>query len=206
MKTGLREAIVRQFGRPSGFVGRLVGLIMARRPSNLERNRRMIELLAIRDGDRVLEIGFGPGVAIEMAARRVGSGTVVGVDHSELMRREASRRNRAAIAAGHVHLHLGSADALPAFKEPFDVLMASNVHLFLDDPVATLRRWLAVMRPGSRIALTHQSRKQAASNADTARDAERIAADLRAAGFTDVRIETLEMKPVNAACVLGRRP
>jgi len=67
-------------------------------------------------------------------------------------------------------------------------------------------RFLAITRPGGRVAITHQSRKQAATNADTAQDAERIAADLRAAGFTDVRIETLEMKPVNAACVLGRRP
>ncbi len=206
MKSKLREAIVRQFGRPSGFAGRLVGLIMARRPSNLERNRRMIELLPIRDGDRILEIGFGPGMAIEMAARRAGSGKVVGVDHSELMLRQAARRNRAAIEAGRVHLYLASADALPPFPEPFDEVMASNVLLFLDDPASTLRRWLAVMRPGGWIAVTHQSRKQAATNADTARDADRIAAGLRAAGFTDVRIETLEMKPVNAACVLGRRP
>jgi hypothetical protein len=84
--------------------------------------------------------------------------------------------------------------------------MASNVHLFLDDPVSTVRGWLAVMRPGGSIAITHQSRKQNATDADTVGGADRIAADLRAAGFTDVRIETLEMKPVNAACVLGRRP
>lgn len=205
-KTKLRDAIVEQFGRPSGLVGRLVGYILAIRSSNRERNRRTIELLQIRDGDRILEVGFGPGLAIEMAARLVGSGEVVGVDHSEIMLRQASRRNRAAIDAGRVELHVGSADALPAFTVPFDKVMASNVLLFLDDPVATLRTWLPLMRPGGSIAITHQSRRQAATDADTARDAEQIAADLRGAGFTDVRIETLEMKPVNAACVLGRRP
>jgi SAM-dependent methyltransferase len=202
----LRSRIVAQFGHPTGIVGRLVGLVMATRPSNRERNRRTIELLQIRDSDRVLEIGFGPGLAIEMAARLVGSGKVVGVDHSEIMLRHASRRNRAAIAAGRVQLHLASAAALPPFIELFDKVMASNVHMFLDDPVATLRRWLAITRPGGWVAITHQSRKQAATDADTAQGADRIAADLRAAGFTDVRIETLEMKPVNAACVLGRRP
>jgi ubiquinone/menaquinone biosynthesis C-methylase UbiE len=179
---------------------------MASRSSNRERNRRAIELLQICGSDRVLEIGFGPGLAIEMAARLAESGKVVGVDHSEIMLRQASRRNRAAIGAGRVQLHLASADALPPFAEPFDKVMASNVHMFLDDPVSALRRWLAIMRPGGRIAITHQSRAQGATDAATARGADRIAADLRAAGFTDVRIETLEMKPVNAACVLGRRP
>ncbi len=205
-RRSLRSRIVAQFGQPTGIFGRLVGLVMATRPSNRERNRRTIELLQIRDGDRVLEIGFGPGLAIEMAARLAGSGKVVGVDHSEIMLRQASRRNQAAIGAGRVQLHLASADALPPFPEPFDKVIASNVHMFLDDPVSTLRLWLAIMRPGGWIAITHQSRKQGATDADSAQGADRIAADLRAAGFTDVRIETLEMKPVNAACVLGRRP
>jgi ubiquinone/menaquinone biosynthesis C-methylase UbiE len=202
----LRSKIVAQFHQPTGVAGRLVGLVMATRPSNRERNRRTVQLLQIRDGDRVLEIGFGPGLAIEMAARLAPNGKVVGVDHSEIMLRQASRRNRAAIAAGRVQLHLGSASSLPAFNESFDKVMASNVLMFLDDPVATLRQWLAVTRPGGWIAITHQSRKKGATDADSARDADQIGADLRAAGFTNVRIEILEMKPVNGACVLGNRP
>ena len=202
----LRSRIVAQFGQPTGVVGRLVGLFMATRPSNRERNRRTVDLLQIQDGDRVLEIGFGPGLAIEMAARLARSGKVVGVDHSEVMLRQAARRNRAAIAAGRVQLHLAAADALPPFTHLFDKVLASNVHMFLDDPVSTLQRWLVITRPGGWVAITHQSRKQGATDADTAQGAGRIAADLRAAGFTEVRIETLEMKPVNAACVIGRRP
>ncbi len=85
-------------------------------------------------------------------------------------------------------------------------VMASNVHMFLEEPVSALCRWLAAMRPGGLIAITYQSRKRGATDADSASGAERIAADLRAAGFTEVRIEILEMKPVNAACVLARRP
>jgi hypothetical protein len=78
--------------------------------------------------------------------------------------------------------------------------------LFLEDPVATLRQWLGVIRPGGCIAITHQSRKRGATSADSLADAERVAANLRAAGFVDLRIETLDMHPVNAACVLARRP
>ena len=65
MKLRLREATVRQFGRPTGFVGRLVGLVMATRVSNRERNRRTTELVEIQPGDRVLEIGYGRGLAIQ---------------------------------------------------------------------------------------------------------------------------------------------
>jgi ubiquinone/menaquinone biosynthesis C-methylase UbiE len=202
----LRSTVVGQFGKPTGFFGRLIGLVMAIRPSNRERNRRTIELLQIRSGDHVLEIGFGPGLAIEMAARLVQEGKIVGVDHSEIMLHQASRRNAGAIAAGRVELHLASAEALPPFTSLFDKVMASNVHMFLKDPVGTFRRWHAIMRPGGWVAITHQSRNQGATDADSAEGAIRIAADLRAAGFADVRIETLEMKPVNAACVLGRRP
>jgi ubiquinone/menaquinone biosynthesis C-methylase UbiE len=202
----LRSRIVGQFGRPSGVVGRLVGLAMAWRPSNLERNQKMVELLRIGDGDRILEIGFGPGVAIEAAARLAPHGKVVGVDHSKTMLRQASRRNAAAIAEGRVELHLASGEALPAFTEPFDKLMASNVHMFLRHPLEALRSWFAVIRPGGRIAITHQSRKKGATDADSAEGAERIAGDLRAAGFVDVRSETLTMKPVSAVCVLARRP
>jgi SAM-dependent methyltransferase len=202
----LRNRIVAQFGRPSGVLGTLVGLVMARRSSNRERNRRMIDLLQIRDGDRVLEIGFGPGVAIEMAARLAPHGKVVGIDHSKIMLRQASRRNAAAIAARRVELQLGSGEALPTFTEGFDKVMASNVHMFLRDPVVALKGWLDVTRPGGRIAITHQSRMKGATDADSAQGAERIAVDLRAAGFTDVRVETLVMRPVSAACVLARRP
>jgi ubiquinone/menaquinone biosynthesis C-methylase UbiE len=204
--SALRRRIVSQFGKPRGILGGLVGLVMAKRSSNRERNRRTVELLQLRDTDRVLEVGFGPGLAIEMAARLASKGKVVGVDRSEMMLRQASRRNAEAIAAGRVELHLASAEALPAFAESFDKVMASNVLLFIEDPVATLRQWLGVIRPGGCIAITHQSRKPGATSADSAASAERVAADLWAAGFANLRIETLDMHPVNAACVLARRP
>lgn len=66
---------------------------MATRPSNLERNMRTLALVDIQPDDRVLEIGFGPGIAIERAAELARRGKVIGVDHSELMLRQASRRN-----------------------------------------------------------------------------------------------------------------
>jgi SAM-dependent methyltransferase len=205
MKSSLRQAIVRQFGQPTGLVGRLVGLVMARRPSNRERNRRTIELLEIQPDDRVLEIGYGPGLAIQWAAERAVRGKVVGVDHSDLMHRQAARRNARAIEAGLVELHIASVDALPALNIPFDKVFAVNVHLFWPDPMRVLARLAAVMKPGGTIALTFQPRSRGATNDDTRLGAERIAESLRAAGFGDVQAEILPMRPVDAVCVLGKR-
>jgi ubiquinone/menaquinone biosynthesis C-methylase UbiE len=86
---------------------------VATRPSNLERNMRTLALADIQPDDRVLEIGFGPGIAIERAAELANRGKVFGVDHFELMLRQVSRRNATALAAGRVELRLGTAERLP---------------------------------------------------------------------------------------------
>jgi hypothetical protein len=63
------------------------------------------------------------------------------------------------------------------------------------------------MQSGGVITLTFQPRKRGAINEDTRRVAEGIAASLQGVGYERVRIiETFEMIPVNAACVLGKAP
>jgi SAM-dependent methyltransferase len=203
---GLRRAIVRQFGHPSGVVGRLVGLIMTLRASNRERNRRTVELLDIQPDDRVLEVGHGPGLALGWAAERATRGKVIGIDHSHLMHQQAARRNERAIAAGRIELHVASLDALPALGAPFDKVLAVNVYMFWPDPVGALRRLAAVMAPGGTIALTLQPRNRGATNADTRRAGAQMAESLRAADFADMRIEMLPLQPVDAACVLAHAP
>src|SRR5918996_2966738 len=107
-------AVVRQFGHPHGIGGRLAGWVMAHRASNRRRNRWVASLLDLQPTDRVLEIGFGPGLAIAELSRRVGpSGHVYGVDRSDVMLRQATRRNAAAIQAGRVTLISGNVEQLP---------------------------------------------------------------------------------------------
>lgn len=43
--------------------------------------------------DKVLEIGYGTGYAINAIAGKLTSGFVEGIDHSELMYKSASRKN-----------------------------------------------------------------------------------------------------------------
>ncbi len=199
------EKLVQQFGKPSGPLGVLAGLIMSVRPSNRVRNLRTLELLDIQPADSVLEVGFGPGLAVARAAELASAGKVVGIDHSELMLRHARRRNAAAIRAGRVELVLGSVDTLPPhFEACFDKVLAVNVYMFWKDPVSVLGGLRRVMKPGGAIALTLQPRRRGATADDTRAAAERMEASLRGAGFTEVRAELLEMAPVPAACVIGR--
>jgi SAM-dependent methyltransferase len=95
-----------QFGKPTGLVGRIAGAIMAHRGSNRERARWTVGLLEIDDEDRVLEVGFGPGIAIELAHQAARGVFVAGLHHSELMLRQAVRRNAVAIEDGQVDLRL----------------------------------------------------------------------------------------------------
>lgn len=202
----LRSVLVGQFGNPRGLLGRLAGLVMTLRPSNKERNRRTLALLEIRPADDVLELGFGTGLAIEQAASIATQGKVAGVDRSELMLLEASRRNAKAIHEGKVDLRLGSAERMPDFGRRFDKAFAVNVYMFWEDPVGVLRGVRSAMKGGGTLCLTLQPRHQSATDADARKAAERMAESLRAAGFTEVRSEILEMEPVDSACVLGRAP
>jgi SAM-dependent methyltransferase len=201
----LMKTVVRQFGHPTGTLGGLVGWVMANRPSNRERSRRTLELLRIQPEDRVLEIGFGPGLALAWAAELAYRGKVVGIDHSEVMLRQAAKRNAAAIAAGRVELHQASVDTMPTFEAAFDNAFAVNVYMFWGDTPAALRKIAAVLRPGGTLAVTHQPRHQGARAEDTFWAGDRIARDLDVAGFEKVRVELLPMKPLPAVSVVAVR-
>src|SRR5579863_8644217 len=65
----LDRDVVGQAHRPRGAAGRVTAWEMAHRPSNRQRSRWAVSMLDVRPADRVLEIGFGPGVAIAALAR-----------------------------------------------------------------------------------------------------------------------------------------
>ena len=201
----LDRDVIGQAHHPRGAAGRVAAWEMAHRPSNRQRSGWVVSLLGVRPADQVLEIGFGPGLAIAELAR-AGAGHVYGIDHSDVMLRYASRRNAAAIRAGRVTLARASVDQLPAALDgPFDAILAVNSLGFWPAPaerLAELRRRLA---PGGRIAIASQPRCPGAT-AGTSHSAAREIEDLlRSAGFTQLRTETLRLSPP-VVCVLAAAP
>ena len=193
-------AVMTQFVRPHGFAGRLAGREMALRPSNRRRNRWAVALLDVQPQDHVLEIGFGPGLAIRELARRATDGFVLGIDHSEVMVHQATIRNRAAVEQGRVELRLGSALDLGDFSEMFDKALAVNNFGMWPEPAARLKDLRRALRPGGRVAIVSQPRCLGASAKTTERVGEETAGRLREAGFISLHRETLNLRPP-VACV-----
>lgn len=86
----------------------------------------VIDLLGIQPHDRVLKVGFGPGVGIELLARSVSGGYIAGVDPSEEMVEQATARNVKAIESGRVDLRYGSVESLPFEDNTFNKALAVN--------------------------------------------------------------------------------
>jgi SAM-dependent methyltransferase len=196
------DEIRSQFGRPTGLWGRMAGWVMAHRSSNRRRNTWAVSLLEVERDDRVLEIGFGPGVAIRELSRIAVDGYVGGIDHSEVMVRQAAKRNADAVRRGRVDLRLGSAESLPVFDAPFDRVLAVNAMPLWDRPVERLGELRRVLRPGGRIAIAFQPRGPGATDEAAATRGQKIATALGDAGFSEVRLETLKLRPA-VVCALG---
>lgn len=204
LKKRALDAVVRQFGEPRGLGGRVAGWIMGRRASNVARSRWAIDLLDLQPTDRLLEVGCGPGVALEAAAAQAAA--VVGVDRSAVMIAQARRRNREAVRQGRVTLHVAPIEALPALGEPFDKALAVNTVGFWADAVEGLGIIRPALRPGGTIALVSQPRCPGATVVHSRKAAEELEKLLEKAGYVDARTETLDALDPPAVCVLARTP
>jgi SAM-dependent methyltransferase len=198
----ISESVHAQFGRPTAFGGHAAGLLMAYRSSNRKRNAWAVSLMDVQPRHRVLEIGFGPGVAIHELSRLAYEGYVCGVDHSPVMLSQARRRNADGIRRGVVELRLGSVEDLPDFDRPFDRILAVNTVLFWREPEARFRELRQLLRQGGSIAVVHQPRGPGACDEGSFAWGRATAEALGTAGFSDVRMETLRLQPA-VTCVLG---
>jgi ubiquinone/menaquinone biosynthesis C-methylase UbiE len=147
----VRKLLMRMFGRPRGVLGRLGGVIMAR--MNRDAAEQVIEMLDVRPNDKVLEVGFGPGVAIQLLLDRVPAGSVAGVDQSQEMVRQAATRNADALRSRKVDLRYGSVERLPFADETFDKALAINSMQAWPDPRAGLQEIRRVLKRGGMVAL-----------------------------------------------------
>jgi len=156
----------------------------------------------VQPSDRVLEIGFGPGIAVREIARRATRGEVIGIDWSAVMGAQAARRNAAAIRAGRVALTVASVEDLPAFDRQFDKILAVNNMGMWPEPGARLIELAGLLRGGGLIAIVSQPRSPGATAETTTAAAHDIVGLLEAADLAAIRVETLDLKPP-VACVIG---
>jgi len=202
----LRDRIVSQFRQPKGLPGRLAGLIMTNRPSNRRRNAWTVELLALEPHHRVLEIGCGPGLALELCAEITARGSVVGIDHSTVMVERAGRRFAQEIHSGRVEIRLGNFLEIAAFPSAFDRIYSVNVVQFLPDLNRSFEQIRSCLAAGGRVATTYQPRSKNPTREQALEMAKYIETAMQEVGFAQIERHELPLKPVPAICVIGVKP
>jgi arsenite methyltransferase len=113
----------------------------------VEQRRATLVALDLRAGERVLDVGCGPGyLAAEMAQVLGGTGSVLAVDPSPAMLAIASRR-----VGETVELAEGNALSLPADDSSFDAAVSTQVYEYVADIAGALAEVRRVLRPGGRL-------------------------------------------------------
>jgi SAM-dependent methyltransferase len=111
-----------------------------------ELSARFAEFAGIAPGDRVLDVGCGPGNLTSELVGRLGPEAVAAVDPSEPFVAAAKARHPG------VDVRQAPAEALPFADRAFDVALAQLVVHFMSDAVAGLREMARVTRPGGVVA------------------------------------------------------
>lgn len=151
---------MRGFGLPQGILGKVGGRIMG--STNGSAQREVAALLDVRPGERVLEVGYGPGTLLRLLADRSEADLIAGVDPSAVMRDQALRRCSAAVTGGRVSLGIGSADDTGYPDQSFDRVVSVNTVVFWEDLDAGLRELHRVLRPGGTLLVAFHSRSSSA--------------------------------------------
>ena len=122
-----------------------------------DRNAWAVDLLDPQPGDRVLEIGCGPGVAAALVCDRLAGGRLTAIDRSATAIERARTRLAVHLANGRAVLEHTDLAHLDAPQDSFDAAFAINVNAFWTGPAqAELSVLRSVVRPGGEVHLVYE--------------------------------------------------
>ncbi|XP_022597178.1 uncharacterized protein LOC111218952 [Seriola dumerili] len=196
------QKVGEQLGHPTRSVaGWLVSKFLKTYNQVLEENT--VRLSGIQPGDTVLELGHGPGLGLQSAAKLLTepTGRLIGVDYSEYMHQMASERLKELVACGKVTLHHCDVAALPLADSSVDKVFHCNCYYFWPDLKKGASEIHRVMKPGGLMVTTLRLSSVAAFAAKRVLPGENwrpeaYMAALRESGFTDVRMEDKQHKHI----------
>lgn len=196
------DSMAKQFEKPKGLLGKLAGTIMYF--ENRKINKWSIKKLQIQKKDRILEIGYGPGYGIKTMITDYPLVEIDGIDLSEKMLQEASKRNQKWIQTGKVYLAAGNVVNFQPGHHYTKVLSVNNYPLW-DQPLQSLKHIHTLIDKGGKIVITVQPREEGSTD-DTARQlGEKIKQDLLQSGFKDPVVSYKKVRPVLTVCVTAEK-
>jgi len=196
----MRECIAAALRQPGG---NLFGVIMLK---VMERKNRYLERAAVRlskiePHHNVLEIGFGPGVGLEIACNTVkeGTGKVYGIDHSAYAVSKVSNLLSHYIKSNKLEVHTANVVDLPFFNNTFDRVFHCNCFYFWPEFLGAAKEIHRVMKHNGLMvttlnleALQHAKSQGIMKNADI--DVLNYMVALESAKFKNVYIEYLKYR------------
>jgi SAM-dependent methyltransferase len=187
-----------------GVLGLLAGLAMSfgRGP----RARLVAELAGVGPGDRVVDVGCGPGRFLREAVER--GAEAVGVEPSGQMRRVAGWRTPASVR-GRVRVVDGTAEQMPLEDGTATVVWAVASFHHWTDPEAGLAEAHRVLRPGGRVLIAERLAQPGGRfrhHAMTWEQGEQLVAQAERAGFTDATAGSHALGRGRVLTVQARRP
>jgi ubiquinone/menaquinone biosynthesis C-methylase UbiE len=171
-----------EFERWSGFKSWAFSLVQG----NAKRNEELVSFAGIGPGDRVLDIGCGPGAALESAVA-AGADSVCGVDSSPAMVTRASKRVPTATVKE------GSAETIPFDDDAFTAVWSIATFHHWADRDAGLREVQRVLAPRGRLHIVEGQLKDGAEGHGLDGDDTRVLMErLGELGYADPRTDVIE--------------
>jgi SAM-dependent methyltransferase len=197
-----KQIIIKQFGKPTGILGRFVGWLLSFK--NNDRVQWTFEKLQVRPSNTLLEIGYGPGVTLKKVADNLTSGFIAGIDHSEIMLEQASRRNKMHIEKRKAKLECGTVWDLKYPENHFDIIYGSNVHFFWKDPINEFKELVSFLKTGGRLVMVFQPRWAKSEN-EVREVAEKTKNQYEKVGLQNIEIDFKTMNPVTCIYISGQK-
>ena len=156
-------------------------------------------MLDVKRDDKILEIGCGGGLAVQLIASKLESGIINAVDRSAAMIKLASKRNLEFIESGTARFFTHELSEVRFDAHSFNKIFAFNVGVFLQDSKKefdVIRSWLTT---DGELYIFYQPPYE-----KTKQIAKQVRGHLRENNFSIVESIFKKLSPASAFCIVAK--